>query len=100
MVLAWKPGDSTRPSERHLVERLGPKTLRGARHRLAAKPAVEAHRGFVVRQRPDHEAMQAALAEIAPRGRKQLAAEAKPLEFGPQIKLVDLAIIIEAARTI
>src|SRR5206468_11849324 len=30
----------------------------------------------------------------------QLAAEAKPLEFRPQIELVDFAVIVKAARTV
>ena len=60
----------------------------------------ELDRGLVVRQRPDHEALQAALREVAARRREQLAAEAQPLEFRPQVKLVDLAVVVEAARAV
>src|SRR5262249_35218347 len=35
--------------------------------------------------------------EVAPRRREQPPAEAQPLEFGAQIELVDLAVILQAA---
>ena len=71
-----------------------------ARHRLAAERAVEFDRVLVFRQRPHDQRFQRALRQIAPRGGEQPAAEAEPLEFRPQIKLVDLAVIVEAARAV
>ena len=88
------------PGVGDLVEHLGAEPLRGARDRAAAQRAIELDRGLVVRQRPDHEALQAALREVAARRREQLAAEAEPLEFRPQIELVDLAVVVEAARAV
>src|SRR5947207_2825855 len=68
--------------------------------RCAAARAVEADRRLVVGQRPDHQAVQSALHEVATRGGEQLAAEAETLEFRPQIKLVDLAVVVQAARAV
>src|SRR5262249_53223812 len=52
------------------------------------------------RQRPHHQALHPALHEIAPRRGEQAPAEAEPLELGPQVKLVDLAIVMQAARPV
>src|SRR5215510_5102540 len=88
------------PGEGDLVEHAGAEALGGACHRLAAERAVEADGRLVVRQRPDHEALQPALHQVAARRGEQLAAEAQPLEFGTQIKLVDLTVVVEAARAV
>ena len=61
---------------------------------------VELDRRIVVRQRPDHQALQPALREIAARRGEQAAAEAEPLILRAQIELVDLAVIEQAARTV
>src|SRR6202158_4971799 len=55
---------------------------------------------MIVRQGPDGEALDAALGEIAPRRREQPATEAEALEFRPEIKLVDFAVIGQAARPV
>src|SRR5882757_5972747 len=88
------------PGEGDFVEDAGAEPFGGTRHRLAAERAIEADRGLVVRQRPDHQALQAALLQVASRRREQPTAEAEPLEFRSQIKLVDLAIVVEAAGAI
>src|SRR5882762_1298883 len=88
------------PGEGDLVERLGPEFLRRARDHTAAERAVELRRGIVVGERPDHHALQAALQQVAPCGGEQPAAEAETLKFRPQIKLVDLAFEVQAARTV
>ena len=67
---------------------------------LAAQRAVEFHRRLVVRQRPHHQALQPALREVAPRRGEQAAAEAEPLILRPQIELVDLAVVEQAARAV
>ena len=74
--------------------------LRRPRDRAAAERLVERDRRLVVAERPDHEALQSALRQIATRGREQPAAEAEALEFRAEIKLVDLAVIEQAARAI
>src|SRR6476620_4475205 len=88
------------PGEGNLVERFGPELLRGARHHAAAERAIELGRRIIVGKRPDYHALQAALRQIAPRGVEQPAAEAEPLEFRTQIKLVDLAFEVQAAGAI
>src|SRR5215472_16761488 len=91
---------SAGPGEGDFVEGAGAEAFGGAGHRLATERAVEADRRLVVRERPDHQALQAALHQVAPRRGEQLAAEAEALEFRPQVKLVDLAVVIQAARAI
>src|SRR5580693_8248732 len=88
------------PGEGDLVERFGPEFLRGARDHAAAEGTIELGRGIVVGQRPDHHALQAALQQVAPRCSEETAAEAEALEFRPQIKLVDLAFEVQAARAV
>src|SRR5262249_34330431 len=88
------------PGERDLVEDPGAEPLGGASHRLAAERAGEGGGRLVVRQRPDHQAWQAALPEVAACGGKELASEAEALEFRPQVELVDLAVVVEAARAV
>src|SRR5262249_15444393 len=48
----------------------------------------------------DHEALHAALHEIAPRSGEQPPAETQPLKLGAQVELVDLAVIVQAARPV
>ncbi len=88
------------PGERDLVEHARPEAFGGACHRLAAQRAIEADRGLVVGQSPDHQALQPALLEVAARGREQPPAEAQPLKLGTQVELVDLAVIVEAAGAV
>src|SRR5215831_8351051 len=88
------------PGERHLVERLLAEALGGACHRTAAQRAIELDCGIVVGQRPDHQAAQPALGEVAPRRGEQPAAEPEALEFRSQIELVDFAVVGEAARAV
>src|SRR5258708_3212275 len=88
------------PAERHLIEALGPEALRGARDRAAAERLVERHRRIVVGQRPDHQGLQPALREIAPRRREQAPSESQSLEFGAEVELVDLAVVEQAARAV
>src|SRR6202140_3520671 len=100
-----KPGNdkkqsSVAPGEGNLVERFGPELLRGAGDHAAAQRPVKLRRRFVVGQRPDYHALQAALQEVAARGGEQPAAEAEALKFGAQIKLVDLAFEMQAARAV
>src|SRR5262249_4141713 len=85
------------PAESDLGQDACAKPLGGSRHRLAGKRAVEAYGRLVVRERPDHQALQPALRQVAPGRGEQLAAKAKPLKLRTQIKLVDFAIVIEAA---
>ena len=80
-----------------LSRSLGSEPLGRAGDRLAAERTVELDRGFVVRQRPHHEALQAALREVLARRGEELAAEAEPLEFRAQVDFVDFAIVVEAA---
>src|SRR5580700_9711787 len=81
------------PSVGDLVERLFAEFLARPGDRAAAEGTVEFYRRFVVRQRPHDEAANPALGEVAPRRREQPATEAEALEFRPQVKLVDLAVI-------
>src|SRR5439155_23806066 len=74
--------------------------LRGARHRAAPERAIELDRRIVVRERPYHQAAQAALGEVAPRRGEQPAPESEPLEFRTQIEFIDLAVVAQAARAI
>src|SRR4029077_778386 len=66
----------------------------------AAERLVERNRRLVVAERPDHQALQSALREVAPRRREQPPAEAEPLELRAEIELVDLAVVEQAARAI
>src|SRR5439155_2215705 len=91
---------SALPGEGHLVEHLAAEALGGTCDRLAANRAVELDRGSVIRQSPYYQAVQPALPKIAAYGGEQFAAEAKTLELGTQIELVDFAIIVEAAGAI
>src|SRR5262249_23273187 len=91
---------SALPSVGNLIERLGPKTLRGTRHRATAQRTIQFHRRLVVRQRPDDESLEPALDQVLARRGEQAAAETEPLELGTQIKLVDLAVIKQAARAV
>src|SRR5580700_10658190 len=88
------------PAEGDLVEHAGAELLRRAGHRLAAERAIKLDGGLVFRQRPHDQRFQSALRQVAPCGGKEPPAKAQPLEFRPQIELVDLAVIIEAARPI
>src|SRR6266508_3979988 len=88
------------PGEGDLVEGAPAESFGGTRHRLAAERTVEADGLLVVRERPHHQAAEPALYQVAPRRGEQLAAEAEPLEFRPQIELVDLPVVIEAARAV
>src|SRR5690606_40722437 len=88
------------PGVGDLVERLRPEPLRRARDRAAAERAIEFNGRLVVGQRPDHHALQAALPEILARGIEQAAAETQTLKLGPQVKLVDLAVIEKAAGAV
>src|SRR5262245_59778277 len=91
---------SALPGEGDLVENLAAKALGRAGDRAAAEVGVETDRGLVIRQRPDHEAAEPALGEVAAGCVEQLAAEAQPLEFRPQVELVDLAVVVEAAGAV
>src|SRR5229473_1989235 len=91
---------SAGPGEGDLVEGAGAEAFGGAGHRLATERPVEADRRLVVRERPEHQALQAALHQVAPRRGEQLAAEAEALEFRPQIELVDLAVVVQAAGAV
>src|ERR1700748_1509340 len=91
---------SIAPGVGHLVEHPGAEAFRGAGDRLAAERAVELERRGVVGQGPHYHALQAALAEVAAHRGEQLVAEAQALEFGAQIELVDLAVVIEAAGAV
>src|SRR5664280_453427 len=66
----------------------------------AAERAIEFHCRFVIGQRPDHQALQAALRKVLARGREQAAAETQALELRTQIKLIDFAVIEQAARPV
>src|SRR5262249_48334590 len=50
--------------------------------------------------RPNHHALQPALSEVALGGGEQAAAKTEPLEFRPQIELVNLALEMQAACTV
>ena len=82
------------PAVRDLIEHARAEFLGRARYRLAAERAIELHGAVVFRKRPDDQRFHRALRQIAARGGEQAAAEAEPLEFRPQIKLVDLAVVI------
>src|SRR5579859_5087541 len=88
------------PGEGDLVERLRPESFRRTRHHAAAERAIKFGGGIVVRERPDHHALQAALRQIALGGGEQAAAEAEALEFRAQIKLVDFAFEMQAAGAV
>src|SRR6185312_2418132 len=91
---------SVGPGEGDFIERFGPEFLRGAGYHPAAERAVELRRRVVVRERPNHHALQPALHQIAPGGGEQAAAKAEALEFRPQIELVDLAFEMQAAGAV
>src|SRR6266516_2679535 len=91
---------SAGPGEGDFVEGAGAEPFGGAGHRLAAERPIEADGRLVVRERPDHQALQPALHQVAPRRGEQLAAEAEALEFRPQVELVDFAVVIQAARAV
>src|SRR5262245_8740937 len=93
-------GASALPGERDLVEHAVAEPLGRPGDRLATQGTVEFHRRLVVRQGPDHQAFHAALGEVAPRRGEQPAAEAEALEFRTQVKLVDLAVIEQAAGAV
>src|SRR5262249_27304940 len=88
------------PGEGDLVEGLLAESLRGAGDRAPAERAVKLDGGIVVGERPNHETAQAALGKIAPRRGEQPPSEPQPLKFRPQIQLVDLAVIGQAARAV
>src|SRR3954452_5036488 len=91
---------SVAPGEGDLVERLGPELLRGARDHAAAECAIKLGRGVVVGERPNHHALKSALHQIAPCGGEQSPADPEPLKLRPQVKLVDLAFELQAARAV
>src|SRR5262249_25265763 len=91
---------SAGPGEGDFVEGAGAEPFGGTRHRLAAERPIEADGRLVVRERPDHQALQPTLHQVAPRRGEQLAAEAETLEFRPQVELVDFAVVIQAARAV
>jgi hypothetical protein len=82
------------------VERLFAEFLAGPGDRTAAERSVEFDRRLVVRQDSHHEAANLALSEVTPDRREQPAPEAEALELRPQVKLVDLAVIGQAARAV
>src|SRR5450755_2839895 len=88
------------PGEGDLVERLGPEFFGTAGDHAAAQRPVKLGRRIVVRQRPDHHALQAALQQGTPCGGEQPAAEAEALKFRAQIEFVDLAFEVQAARAV
>ena len=88
------------PGVGDLIERLGAEPLRGAGDGAAAERAIEFHRRLVVGQRPHHQALQPALDQVLARRGEQAAAEAEALEFRPQVKLVDFAVVEQAARAV
>src|SRR5262249_48944648 len=69
-------------------------------HGLSAQRAIELDGWLVVGQRPDHQALDAALGEVTPRRAEQAAAETKALVLWAQIELVDLALVGEAAGAV
>src|SRR5690348_18125686 len=86
------------PGEGDLVERFRPEPLRGASDHAAAKGAVKFGGGVVVRERPDHHATQAALAEVPLGGGEEAPAEAQTLKFRAQIELVDFTLDRKSTR--
>src|SRR5262249_46312186 len=91
---------SMRPGERNLVENPSSELLRRLRHHAAAEAAVEVERRLVVGQCPHHHALQPALRQVTLGGREQPPAEAEALEFGAQVKFVDLAVEMQAPRAV
>src|SRR5690606_25734946 len=83
-----------------LVERLRPEALGGSGDGTPAKRTVKLDRRLVVGQRPDHQTLQPALHQVLARSVEQAATEPEPLELGAQVKLVHLAFVEEAARTV
>src|SRR6185312_10476149 len=100
MRTKYLPRAGSVPAERDLIEDLVAELFRRARHGLAAERAIELDGGLVVRQRPYHQAFLLALHEVAPRRHEQPAAEAEALKLGAQVKLVDLALILQAAGAV
>src|SRR5262245_22277095 len=88
------------PGEGDLVQGARAELLRRARHGAAAERAIELDRRLVVGQRPDHQALEPALRKIAAGGGEKTAPEAQPLKLRPQVDLVDLAVIKQAARPV
>src|SRR3954469_781375 len=91
---------SALPGVGDLVEHLSAEPLGGACDRAAAEVAIEVDSVLVVGQRPHHEAVESALREILARRGEQLASEAEPLEFRPQVELVDFPVVVEAAGAV
>src|SRR5581483_2765473 len=85
------------PAVGDLVEHARTEAFGGTGNRPATEGAIEFHRRVVVRERPDHQALHPALHEIAAGGAEQATAEAKALEFRPQVKLINLAFVVQAA---
>src|SRR5262249_49119403 len=94
------PRRSIGPGEGDLVERFRPDLLGGARDHAPAEGAIEFGGRLVVGERPNHHALQPALSEVALGGGEQAAAKTEPLEFRPQIELVNLALEMQAACTV
>src|SRR5215471_8786706 len=88
------------PGEGDLVERFWPEALRRACDHAPAERTVKLGGRIVIRQRPHHHALQAALGEIAARRVEQAPAETETLEFRTQIELVDFALEMQAARAV
>src|SRR5262249_55166173 len=65
--------------------------------RAAAQRAVKLDSRLVIGQGPDHEALEPALGEVAPRCSKEAAAEAQPLKLRPQVNFVDFTVVEQAA---
>src|SRR5215813_7645051 len=95
-----REGRSALPGVGDFVQDLAAKPLGGACDCATAQVAIETDGVFIVGQRPDHEAAHPALAQIASRRLKQLAAKAETLKFGPEIKLINLAVVIQAAGAV
>src|SRR5882724_3429693 len=100
MTVEAKYRTSVSPGEGDLVERLRPEFLRGPRHHPPAEGAVEFGRMYVVGERPDHHALQAALHQVALGRGEKPSAETEALKLGAQIELVDLAFEMQAARAV
>ena len=88
------------PAEGDLVEHARAEFFRRAGDGLAAERAIELDRGVVFRQRPDDQAFNPLCARSRRAAVNRRAAEAEPLKFGPQIELVDFAVVVQAARAV
>src|SRR5262249_44031190 len=70
------------------------------RNRPSPQCAIETNRRGIIRQCPNHHALDAALRQVASCRRKQAAPEAETLKLRSQVELVDFSLVSQASRPV